>query len=387
VGSGNGLVGRLLAIVDAAEVERTRARVLAAHAELAREGRPQGGRCYGFDYDKDDNNRSVRVVNPSVAEVVREIADKLVNGHSATSIAADLNARSVPPPQPMMRDKQTGERKFRPSARWHLSSVKYVISKPAVAGLRSHHGKITKGRWDEIIPEDRWRKAVRALGATVVNGSDGKQHKVHRAHQTNTRRWLLTGGIAVCAPCKTPLTVAHTTNGRAAYTCRKDMDDNACGKLAISPAEDVEALVVREIMLTVERSPRLLKAVNGQPDPKRGKLHAELTAAEDALRVQARRFGLGEITDVEWEAMAAPLRARASRARDGLAALPQLNIDLPPFDQIAALWDEMPLRQRRAFIERVAHRVEIAAALRKGYARRGQEDKRILERVRIVWRV
>jgi DNA invertase Pin-like site-specific DNA recombinase len=371
VGSGNRLVGRLLAIVDAEEVERTRARVLAAHQQLATEGRPQGGRCYGFDYAKDEDKRSVRVINPAEAEVVREIADRLINGHSATSIAADLNARDVSSP--------------RGKGRWHLSSVKYVISKPAVAGLRSHHGKLTDGRWDAIVPEARWRKAVRALGADVVNGRDGKQHRVRRVHQSNTRRWLLTGGIAACAQCQMPLAVAHT-NGRACYTCRKDMGDKACAKVSISPAADVEAWVVREIMLTVERSPRLLKAVNGQPDPKRGKLHDELTAAEDALREQARRFGLGEITDVEWEAMAGPLRARAAKARDGLAALPELDIDLPPFDQIAALWDDMPLRQRRAFIEQVVRRVEISPALRKGYAKRGEEDKRIRERVHIIWR-
>jgi DNA invertase Pin-like site-specific DNA recombinase len=130
VGSGNRLVGRLLAIVDAEEVERTRARVLAAHQQLAVEGRPQGGRCYGFDYERDAEKRSVRVINPAEAQVVREIADKLVSGHSATSIAGDLNARGVPSP--------------RGKGRWHLSSLKYVISKPAVAGLRSHHGKLTE---------------------------------------------------------------------------------------------------------------------------------------------------------------------------------------------------------------------------------------------------
>jgi hypothetical protein len=52
---------------------------------------------------------------------------------------------------------------------------------------------------------------------------------------------------------------------------------------------------------------------------------------------------------------------------------------LPPFDQIAELWDEMPLRQRRAFIARVVRRVKIGPALRKGYAKRGEEDKRIRE--------
>jgi hypothetical protein len=144
VDEGNRLMGRLRALIDAEEVERTRIRMRKTHEQLAIEGRPQGGRCYGYRYERDDEGRSVRVVNDDEAKVVREIADRLVNGHSATSIAADLNARGVAPPQPMMRDKQTGEKKPRPNPRWHISSVKYVISKPAVAGLRSHHGKITR---------------------------------------------------------------------------------------------------------------------------------------------------------------------------------------------------------------------------------------------------
>jgi hypothetical protein len=193
----------------------------------------------------------------------------------------------------------------------------------------------------------------------------------------------MTGGLAICAQCKHPMTISHTS-GRIYYGCR---DAQGCHKVAISPAQDVEAWVAREVLITVERSPRLLKLVTGRPDPKQAKLHAELTAAEDALRAQARRFGEGAITDVEWEAMAGPLRARAAKARGGLAALPDPDIDLPPFDQIKARWDEMPLRQRRAFIERVVRHVGIGPALRKGYAKRGEEDKRIRERVHIIWRV
>jgi DNA invertase Pin-like site-specific DNA recombinase len=44
---GNRLVGRIMSVIDAEEVERTRARILAAHEQLAGEGRPNGGRQYG----------------------------------------------------------------------------------------------------------------------------------------------------------------------------------------------------------------------------------------------------------------------------------------------------------------------------------------------------
>jgi site-specific DNA recombinase len=370
VDEGNRLLGRLRALIDAEEVERTRIRMRGTHQQLAIEGRHHGGRCYGFTKEDGPDGRPVRVHDPDEAKVVREIADRLVNGHSATSIAADLNARNVAAP--------------RGKGRWHISSVRYVISKPAVAGLRSHHGTITTARWDAIVPEDRWRKALRSLGAGVVIGQDGKQHPVRRNHQSNGRKWLMTGGLAICAKCQHPMAINHSA-GRSHYACR-DTDPKACHRVAISRAEDVEAWVTREVLITVERSPRLLKLISGSPDPKQAKLHAELSAAEDALKAQARRFGEGEITEVEWDAMAGPLRARAAKARDGLAALPDPDIDLPPFDQIKARWADMPLRQRRAFIERVVRAVEIGPALHRGKTKRGEEDMRMRQRVRIVWR-
>lgn len=51
---GNRLVGRLLAVVDAEEVERTEARVQDAHRELFNEGRPSGRAPFGYRSTKDE---------------------------------------------------------------------------------------------------------------------------------------------------------------------------------------------------------------------------------------------------------------------------------------------------------------------------------------------
>lgn len=52
------LLGRVMAAVDAEEVERVRARTRAAHARLRAEGRPAGGRPYGYRNTVDERGRA-----------------------------------------------------------------------------------------------------------------------------------------------------------------------------------------------------------------------------------------------------------------------------------------------------------------------------------------
>jgi DNA invertase Pin-like site-specific DNA recombinase len=84
------LIARILASVAANESEIKSERVRAARRREATSGRPHGRLGYGYDPDG--------LIVPEEAEVIREVADRVLIGDSLRSIAADLNARLVPTP-------------------------------------------------------------------------------------------------------------------------------------------------------------------------------------------------------------------------------------------------------------------------------------------------
>ncbi len=100
---GNRVVGRIMNILDAEESERIKARSAAMAEQLAQEGRPQGGRFYGYRrkvlcpdgktwvFLKDDGRPRLEIV-PEEETVVLRIVDELLAGHSARAVAERLNA-------------------------------------------------------------------------------------------------------------------------------------------------------------------------------------------------------------------------------------------------------------------------------------------------------
>jgi site-specific DNA recombinase len=392
VGAGNRLVGRLLAIVDAEEVERTRARVLAAHKHLFDEGRWSGTKLYGYRSASPDEKadmvaagtlsaeeakRPKLVINETEAEVVRYIADKLIAGYGLWPIVKDLNARGVPC--------------ARGAKGWQPTTLRAVIRKPAVAGLRMRNDPATaapvtaKAQWEPILSEQRWQQAVRQLGAPTVIGSDGKRRAAPRSQQRSQgRRWLLTSGLALCSQCHQPLTVAGVEGGRS-YACSKVVSKESCGKVAMSPAEEIEQFVADYVFAALEK-PKMAKLLNAERDPERERLLAQLSSAEELMDEAAELRGAGVYDKRQWEKQFLPAKANADAARAALAALPDPDVELPPLDQLRERWGEMPLKQRRAFLDRCVGYVEIKPAVRKGRYR-GDLPQQLVERVHVQFRL
>lgn len=379
---GNRLVGRIMAVVDAEEAERTKARTLAAHQQLAGEGRPNGGRCYGYQRTKGDDGRPALEVDVDQAAVVVRIVDAICTGQSISSVVAELNAEGVATAQG--------------GSQWRPSAVKSIVTKPAIAGLRSHKGVILGGaRWDPIITEERWRQVARALGSPVVYDAQGRARKAPRGHRGSGRRWLLTGGLARCGLCGSRLVVGgqraragqEATTGRRwnpAYQCHFSVAD-ACCKVSVTPADVVETLVVGAVLDALEQQPAMGARLADEPDPERNRLLAEIHEAEDTVHRAAELRGAGDIDWDTWETMHRPAKARADGARSRLASLSDPDVDLPPADQIRDRWELMPLRQRRALLERFLVSVEVGPRISGGH-RPGTVADRVAERLTLRWR-
>jgi hypothetical protein len=133
------------------------------HDEIAAQGKHPGGRPpYGYS--------AGYVINPAEAEVVRRMARRVFEGASMLGVARELTDDGVP------------TREGRP---WNQSTVRTVLIKPAVAGLRVHRGEIAgQGRWTPVLDRDTWEQ----LRAVIADPA--------RKGRRPTRKFLLSGSCS-----------------------------------------------------------------------------------------------------------------------------------------------------------------------------------------------
>jgi DNA invertase Pin-like site-specific DNA recombinase len=367
---GSRVVSRIFAAIDAEEVERTKELVLDAHRTLAAEGRPSGGRTYGYRSVEGPDRRSMLVIEPDEARVVRLMSDRLIGGFSLQAVATELNQAGTPTP--------------RGGPRWVPKVVRGVVAKPTIAGLRGHHGALSPARWEPILTEERWRQTLRALGSATVMDAAGRRHNASRAHRAAGRKWLLTSGLARCGLCREPLRVVPSDDGVPAYCCHRTAGTLNCGGVKLSPAPVVEEYVAGQVLDALDR-PEMAARLTADPDPKRAALLAELADAEGSMTEAVTLKGEGVYTAQQRDAQFHPAKARAEAARSALAALPDPDVELPPADQIAKRWEAMPLRQRRALLERFLEVVEVLPATSRGRPKQSAWE-RVAQRVALTWR-
>jgi hypothetical protein len=89
------------------------------------------------------------------------------------------------------------------------STVRTMLSSPAIAGQRQHRGVIVgRGNWEPIISEDV-SQAVRSRLSQprTVICADGRAHPVTDASlmSKTTRKYILTGGLSRCGVCGSAL--------------------------------------------------------------------------------------------------------------------------------------------------------------------------------------
>lgn len=359
VAKGNRIVGGVLALVDREERDRAQLRILDAMDQLAKEGRPPGGRVYGYRSGLDDDLRKARVPVPEEAAVVNEMAERLLRGESMRSIALDLETREVP----TLR-----------GGRWSTQHIRSVVTNPTVAGLRAHRGEIVgPARWPAILERDTWERCRALLSETsIVVGVDGRERTVPRAHRRG-RRYLLTGGIARCDLCGSPL-IAQVRDSRnhkgrqPIYACHPITGPAACSKVSIV-AEPLELWVEARLFVV------LAKATTRKRRDPRARLGQQLTEVDAKLVSLAADYGADLFTRPEYLAAREATAAQAEGLRRQLDALGSDVVDeLGPPAGIEAQWPRLSLMQRRAVVARYLESVTVRPAAK---GTRSFDDKRV----------
>lgn len=219
------------------------ARVHSALDMRAREARPTGGKCYGFD--------NAGNVVESEATIVREVFTRSAAGEAMKAIAWDLNARGVSAPG------ATWSRKSRRSdGRWVVSAIHSML------GNERYIGRVVwnRSQWRRDPDSGRRVRVLRPESEWIVNEGPAlvdretwdqvralaNPRKHHGGGGGGAPAYLLSG-ILVCGECGRKLIVAG--KGGSHYQCatHKQAGPVACTNSTTTRRDVAEELILEPL--------------------------------------------------------------------------------------------------------------------------------------------
>lgn len=223
-------VARTVAAWSTFETEQKGLRQRAANVQRAKQGRPAPS--VGFGYRRDGDRL---VIVEAEAAIVREVARRVLGGEPLRAIATDLNGRGVVSP-----------RRAAGAGVWNGTTLRQMILRESLAGLRRHRGEVVgSGLWEPIITVDEHERIVALLNDPIRSATYAGRAPKH-----------LLSGIAICGKCgalmrRAPGRMTTTKSGGAkrqpaAYSCAE------CYGVR-RKQEDVDALVTGVLVRRLEQ--------------------------------------------------------------------------------------------------------------------------------------
>lgn len=192
--SGEGRLNwRMKTMVAAEEVENTKKRSKRQRVEKVKKGGFNGGkRRYGYTAD-------MSAIVPEEAKIIQEVAERMLNLESLTSIAKDLNSRGVPTALKHSKkiDVNTGEVTYPyANSKWQGTNLQRAACGPHVAGFRVAYGGIArqKAAWPKILDETTWHRLQTLINSNKHRGKGAEVPK---------KRFSPLSGMLICGKLKT----------------------------------------------------------------------------------------------------------------------------------------------------------------------------------------
>lgn len=377
------MIARQLGVQARYEVERMIERQRRKRDEMARDGRPFGGRRpFGYEPDgvtprslvclscgRDDpsdfrvvikcrecgaedgidgwsctrcgtpNGRHVwchcktcdaaaTVVEGSEFARIRQAADAVLSGTSLRAIAADWNSA-----QPPILTSTGSD--------WEGAEVGSMLRRPRNAGIVRHRKREAgPSAWPAALDEPTWRSLVALLDDPSRRTTPGNERK------------YLGSGLYLCGLCGASMRCTTSNRRRggplayeAAYGCRKS-------KHVIRKAEPLDDYVQWQLLQRLARPDMAdVLAARDEPVDVRG-AQEEMRAARRMLDELAAELGAGAMTVQEWRIAAKGARARMEAAETVLSRAVEVNpvAGLLGADDIEAEWNRLDLSRRRAVL-------------------------------------
>jgi DNA invertase Pin-like site-specific DNA recombinase len=332
------MLARMVATFSSGESEAKSERLRAKHDELAQNGLWKGGpRPYGYTPD----GRGGLTIVREEASVIREAARRVLAGETVYAVCRDFNERKVPTAK---------------GAPWRTPTLRRVLTSFTVAGRREHHGvdvRAASVAWKPILDDLTWSK----LRSMLLDPS--------RSRARPARCYLLTGGLARCGVCGSPLHAQRRTSGKRAYACTVGPDKLGCGKIYCH-ADPLEASITEAVLQAVD-SPALASAL--RPDADDEGAMQELQAIDARMIDLAEVWASGQLSRLEWLAAREALDRQQSAARRRLidtSRATALDSFVEKPGALRASWPSMTLDQRRAVVAAAIAAVVIQPASRRG---------------------
>jgi DNA invertase Pin-like site-specific DNA recombinase len=370
---------------DTGEVERLQERIVRKKLEDATDGMyPGGPRTYGIGKSIGIDPRTKKEVfdwtllNDAEVKVIREIADRLLEGESQFIIVRDLNERGITTAAGY--DWQVGKVK-----RMLLKDC-YVIFDPddeEKRGTRTHHGNKYRAVWPGIFTQTEHDLLAKLFDTNPFCWQKGK---------VIARRYVLTG-FTFCGNCGAPMTgqgKRYASKGDDRYIrryhCKKYNtrgEQVGCCKV-FRIAEPVEQLVSEAVLYRFD-SPEVAAALAPAEDKERVR---ELT--QQVVRLQKRRqelaaehaitpyedYGvmLGTIKDKVVEAQTELMRLRSEKVKRAM---------IPADGNLRAAWEGASLEWKASVIKLLVKKVIIHPGRSGGKMYAGRRfDPDLIE---VVW--
>lgn len=329
LGNGDGLlVARLMAAVAANESDAKSRRSKRKMLELAQAGKPSGGgpRPFGFQSDRVTHDEAE-------AAVIRDLAARLLAGEPLVSLTQWLQENDVH----TVMGKE-----------WRTVTVRNLLMRPRIAGLRVHQGQVIgKAVWPPIITEADHARIV----ALLTDPS-------RRTNRT-ARRYLLSG-LCRCGKCGSKM-ITGQSRARRRYLCRSGADFGGCGGTMISAT--VEELVAEAVLYRLD-TPELAEAIEGRQraDETTAALSESIAADAAQLDELAALFASGQIKAPEWMTARKIIDARLTANRRRQAHQAGSTVIAGHIGQGSALrteWAELTLGRQAAIVRALVDHVTI----------------------------
>ncbi|MCJ0872916.1 recombinase family protein [Streptomyces sp. AP-93] len=314
-------IGRVIAYIVSAfaemEAEAIRERVTGSHDYLRKNGRWGGGLApYGYRADAIPNGKGIRLAeDPDAAEIVREIARRVIARESYVSIAAILNERSTPSPT-NQRNINAG-RPVDPKVVWSSNSIASIIQSERIRGRVEFKG--------DVVRDDEANVVLR--GPELVDGATWQalEREFQRRRLPDRRRAASAHpllGVVFCGSCQERMYQGWATErgrpDRRTYVCRSRMRGRRCERPTSVSADAVDEYAKNEFLSRVGSWPVKIEVIEEGEDHR-----PEIEELEQALdRLETDRYERG-LFEGETGAHRFERRHKALSAKlDRLNALP-----------------------------------------------------------------
>jgi site-specific DNA recombinase len=321
-----------LAVAAEYESDVRSERLRLKHAELAAEGKWEGGmRNFGYELEPYPDLASGRVryrlmPNAEEAAALEAAAREVIAGRSHTAIAVAWNKQGL---------TTTQGKPFSPQ------KVRELLLSPKTAGLRYVDGKPVKAAWPGIITPKQHQELRAILGPT---------RRERAGTGLPTARAYLLGGLVRCGRCGFRLT-AKPSGGRRRYHCASRL--GGCGGL-LRAAEPLERHVVWQLLSQLPK--RLLEAARRAPEEWAilGKLLTARQTQENRLDGLADYLADDTLTKNEYLHQKKRLQARLADLDAQIASVralaPRRRLRGATLEELWAEWEQLDLDEQRAVL-------------------------------------